>query len=455
MVKSVSNMNVANDFNIKIKKQNNNNLSKANLTLVKDSISFKGNPTTKVVSEVSKKASGKTIKGLFLALAGLIGLGSAKASSKSVDNDKDYTDATEKLLQDYRAKYPDLMEYLDNATYEAGGDGFFQYKTYTDAAKIVIVKAYEENPEKALYLSKILQKDNSNLYPEDLLDKMNSNYEELSNYINNGSCLLDAYKRLNLVEKNPNLYNIAQYDVVKNSELELYDKYCVDEESKALLEKVIELTKNNVFGRTTGEHYIQLANYCKKYPDIPGKVIENLNKCYIDEKTDKVLEEYSNKWDELLELMSKVHTMDIIKAFPFLENADIVNFASTYVSNDTELSDFVVKITKTEKLFKEILTVNPDFASAKKLNEYIYEGEKLRAQKKYLHREDDPLLDFINGLNEDNIKLYERMVKDKRCHSLTSMQNLLKLYEKYPDKEITDEMVERYNDPAARAMKLY
>ena len=65
------------------------------------------------------------------------------------------------------------------------------------------------------------------------------------------------------------------------------------------------------------------------------------------------------------------------------------------------------------------------------------------------------ILNFIEGINVDKADSYSRIIKDNKYDNISKINDLLPLYEKYPNKEISSEMLARYKDPAARAMGLF
>jgi hypothetical protein len=127
MVNSISSVNFRNYNSVQTKKiaskqTNNQSSTKINSSSTMDSVSFKGNLSKTATETVSKKVTTNTIKGFFIALAGLLGLGASKTISK----------VSQSELEKYRSKYPELMAYLDNAGYWYGRDGEHWQEGYTD-----------------------------------------------------------------------------------------------------------------------------------------------------------------------------------------------------------------------------------------------------------------------------------------------------------------------------------
>ncbi len=439
MVKNISSVSVANYYNTQIKKQNNvkhSNEAKANSEQSMDTVSFKANPTTKVVEAATKS---NVIKAFFITLAGLIGLGSVKATSKN----------SAALLREYRVKYPKLMEYLDNARYYTGRDDNVPHDYYTDVAKVAIVKTYEKDPEKALRLSEQLKRDCSNSFSQELLDEIDSNYEELSKY--NSNNLEDAYARLSLVRKNPNLENIAQISSANIDTLRAFDNYCVDEESKTRLEKVLD---SSMYINNSPEYYMEIADFCKQYPDMPRDVVRCLYDYGINDNSRAVIKKYANNWNKLAEDYKKYGSKAVMEMNEYLSEPKYIDFVFKYNKNFSS-KDFINKINMAVTFFKELSSQNPESSEVKSFNKLFYEGGRMETSYRSLKTTDEKVIDFVRNIDADKAKLYHRMMKDGRCKNFSDIEYWLELYKKYPDTEITDEMVARYNDPGARAMDLY
>lgn len=445
MVQSISSVGVSNYYSAQIKKQNNN---KINLAQSSANISFKSNPTAKVASVVSKKATSQTLKGLFLTLVGLIGLGSAKG----VSNYNPYhAQVNENLLKKYRTKYPELMEYLDNVGYSYGRDDEHWESAFNDKTKVLIVKAYEKDPQEAYTLAKKLEYDESNSYSEELLEEINSNYDELKKY--NKRNLEDAYKKMNIAKENPYLENIALIPGLESQNLAEYSSYCVDEKSKIALEKALTDTNNKIYATIKAASFIELAEICKKYPDIPGNIVRNAYYHTTNDKIKATIEKYSGNWDKLSEAVNKHGIVTVAEMDDYLEYPKHIEFTQKNKPSNTSAKEYIEKLIMLENILKEIENAGHQPYELNALNKLLYENIPFHwAESKNLSEVIKPL---INTINKDDINLYRRMIKDNRCGDLSTMQKLLPLYRKYPDTEITNEMVVRFNDPAIRAMNLY
>lgn len=409
-----------------------------NLSNQSDSISFKGHLTQKVTEQASKKS----LKGLFAALAVALGVGTTSQVSKTIASP-----SPKNILEEYREKYSALMNYLDESGEWRGRDDDYWCGAYTDNAKIAVVKTYEKNPEQALALTKKLYFDRSSSYSEELLEAINYNYEELKKYNKNN--LEDAYKKIGMIRINPKLENITLIPKIDSKNLAVYNNYCIDEESVQALEKA--LTDNRLSANEEPEDFIKMANLCKKYPDLP-KAISNTIYCHgIIDKAIPIIEKYSNNWERLLEIINIIGINTAVEMRDYLDYPKHIKFAQENRPSDMTTEEYIEKLVMTENLLKEIESAGHKPVELNTFDELLCgEGSKDFA----LSSSDDSILNFIKNIDKDDIEYYRRMIKDNRCN-LLEMQELLPLYKKYSDKKITNEMVARYKDPAARAMNLY
>ena len=449
MLSNVSNFNsnfyaktqLKNTSNEEIK---NNNQYNRTFSQSVDSVSFKGSLQQKFVKGTSEKLSKSIMGGVLVGLGSLLGFGVAKTISQGSTNQ----------LDKYRTKYPELMKFLDEATIWYGRDDERSREAYTDAAKETIVKVYEKDPEKAYALSKKIYDDSSASYSSELLNSIETNYKELEKY-NKRRNLEEAYQKSNIVRKNPNLDNIAQRPEVSCDALKKYNDYCIDEESTLLLEKATDVAAKS-YARRPPEAVIELANLCKQYPDAPSEILKFVYYYGINDTSIAVLDKYSNNWDKLSKLVGRVDFETILAMGDSAIYPEHASFAQKYKPEEVAMTEYIKKVILTENLFKELESTKPDSVEMKTLKELLYGGRRANdnmwtAQAKT----DQEILKFINGITHDKANVYSRIIKDGKFKNISEIHNLFDLYEKYPDTEVTDEMINRYNDPARRAMNLY
>ena len=448
MVNSISGVNFKNYNSVQTKKiaskqTNNQSSTKINSSSTMDSVSFKGSLSKTATETVSKKVTTNTIKGFFIALAGLLGLGVSKTISK----------VSQSELEEYRSKYPELMAYLDNAGYWYGRDDEYWQEGYTDKTKKIIVRTYEQDPEKAYALSKKLYCDESTTYTKELLEALETDYEEIQKY-NKSSNLEVAYEKMKIVRQNPNLDKIAQQISVSPEELKLYSEYCVDENTKTILEKAVFATRS--YQKVDPKEVIKLADLCKKYPDIPRSIVNSLNYFGINNISDDIIDMLAKDWENSSKLNDICKFKTIINLKDYIDHPEHIIFTQKYKPAEISEKEYIEKLFLAEKLFKEQATVNPESNELKILNELLYDGRNLdKGQYEYSVTKDMLILNFIEGINVDKADSYSRIIKDNKYDNISKINDLLQLYEKYPNKEITSEMLARYKDPAARAMGLF
>lgn len=434
MVKSISNVSVSSYYNFQVKKQAKQNLPKGiNLSQSTDNISFKaGFPVEKAIKPSSIKNASTSLRGLVIALLTSLGLG----ASNYVREKKD------KQLEDYRVLYPELMKYLDES-----GDTFGHYGTfhgaYTDEAKRIIVEVYKVDPQRAKALSEKLYFDHSQTYSEELLKTIESDYEELKRY--NFGNLDSAYQRMEITRKNPQLSCIPNNTKISPIELEKFSEYCTEKESKEALVNVTAIV-GEIFSEVKAERCMEISDLYKKYPDMPSEVISALY-CYgVNDQSKAVVAKYSGKWDELLKILKRTGTSEAFELEEYMNFPEHVDFTKYYYHESKGISrkEYIKRLFLTEDILKKLVAKTPYSLSSNyldDLNEMLY-----GLNNRPIHHKEE-ILHFINTLDADNVKNYERMLEDGYCCSVSHMMKLLPLYKQHPNEKITWSMVEEFDPP--------
>lgn len=434
------------------------------------SIAFKAKPTQVLrnAGTKTKSAVANFPKKIVAFLAGALGIGVAvKASEAKTKTFDDILKQTDKLTI-FNAKYPELSKVLnDYDIWTDPRDIDHEKPHYSKAAKLAIYESFEQNPQAAYILAKKLKHDESeNLTPE-ILDAINTNYDELKKHV--GYTLEQKYPRMQVVQQNPFMENIAtlQYRyressfpmIIETHDLIKYSKVCSDKETAdVLMEVLTKSLENHYVGKySTAEKNIAKMEFLKKHPDMPSKLRQKILDTELTKETESVIEKYlsASNLSEFVDYVDKYGfdgADELLKYHTMAPKA--LRVAKSHCGKVEDVKNLTKKIIMTEELFDEIAKKE----SIEYQTPYPREGVLLKTilDSSRINLSDAPELEeFIKNMDIDKKNLYLRMVEDARSSSIGEMTKLLPVYMKYPDTQITNEMINKFNDPLARAMGLY
>lgn len=440
----ISRISISDRTNVfKLSKNNNKNTIKG--SDVFSEVSFKSNRAKDVIKYTQRKV---LLKSALLSIAGFFGI---SVANKPV--------STQDKIKNYNEKYPELVSLLNEE--ETVEDLDFQQAIplYTDKAKIVILETFEKNPKLAYELTKKLKFDTSLDLNERIIDALINDYSNMKKY--RGLNHQDTMKKIDIVVKNPRMESLASYkssrgDVVTASNLALYSDYCVDSETTNALNKVVMYQKEKVrsWDRNMASENISIAEFYRKHPKIGPKTFVSLNKLGVTETTVSAIEKY-DKEPERLEKYVKEYGLtgaEILLEY-FEKYPKHLNYAIELKTEPIEIEKIINQTLIAEELLNEVVAINPELEFELNVFKKVLNnpsGQQRKDKEAY-----DNIANFIEKISKDDKEHYLRMNQDKRCCSLSQMQDLLLLYKKYPDSDITEEMIQNYNDPMRKAMGLY
>ncbi|MBQ4114145.1 hypothetical protein IJD34_01940 [bacterium] len=439
------------------------------------SIAFRANPTRMVKNVGAKSAVTSLPKKIVAFLAGALGIGvAAKASeTKTLDSVKfkevdKLTEGNAKLAE-YKAKYPELAKALDGYdTYET------QYNEvkiphYSYVGKLAIFEMFEKDPQKAYILAQRLKHDKSKELTPVVLDAIINNYDELKKYPSENS-LEDSYYKIGIAKQNPLVSDLATlaikvqnyfpyiFNVVDAIDLAKYSEYCTDKESAdALLEVVSkDLSRRRGEARNSAEENISYTQFYQKHPEMPDVVKDRVFKTKLTPEIESLVEKHlsSSDLNEFVDYVEKYGfdgVEELLKYHTMAPRA--LRVAKSHCEKVEDVKNLTKKIIMTEELFDRI---EKDARTEDRVP-YLAEAIKLKTlldTSKVMLSQTPKLAEFIENMDINKKNLYQRMIEDGRCSSIQQMTELLPVYMKYPDTQITNEMINKFNDPIARAMGL-
>lgn len=424
------------------------------------SIAFKANATQVVKNTTTKNASAlkKFPKKVLALIAGALGLGVAQKLTKSTQQDK---------LKMYEAKYPELMKVLNDSDdcYDRDGDvcGFDPH--YTDASKIAIFELFEKDPKQAYVLATRLKKDKSETLSDGAIDIILNDYERLIKYPARN--LNDSYLKSQLVSKNPLLADMAMYDPnsenkyanipVSPQDLEVYSKYCTDEESAKALTEVVKSEHKYLYNwnKADTESNIAKADLIKNHPTMSSELKNKILDMSYSKDMREAVEKYADDSADLVSFVNKYKTFGDAKDLVGYYSVAPAQFdvAIQLYDDPKEIKEFTKKMMMTSELFGELEKGNPDIYEIKYCYKKLFEPNVKGALKHDVHT--NIIVNFVKDMDIDKKNQFMRMIEDGRCKSISEMEKLLPVYQKNPDTEITDKMIEQFDDKLAIAMGLY
>lgn len=414
---------------------------------------FKGQATAKVAQE-GTKAIVKKLPVVLAAIAGFLGIKSVKdnAAPKETASTKNI----EKLLDNYRKKYPEIMEVLDSEEETDNPYSTTYRKLYSAPAKVAIMQRYEEDPEKGYKLAKILKYDTSKVMDEATVSTLENNYEEVVKY--SGLNLYDKVQVMNLAKENPLIDKIARYRSDRSyyrmspEDLAMYSEFCTDEEKAQALTETVKYMTDTLWHRVNSNTAIRVAQLKLKYPNMSKALFETICRYDLDDENMAVIERNIENPEKLVNYVSKYGfkgagaLVDLNETHPQHLKLAMNVREHAHKLNDADVKHFTENLILAEELFNE--------SKDKSIISGVIDGALYEHKEKYFV-EDKQLQTLINTLDADKIKQYKRMIADGRCAHAKQMLDLLPIYEKYPNEVITNEMIENFKDPLRKAMGLF
>ena len=414
-------------------------------------IAFKGNSIQKIktVNIKNTKLTEFSKKHLTL-IAGALGLISA---DKIAEINK------ENKLKEYVEKYPELMSVLNKQNRGLDVNCEVCYTShYTDAAKIAVVEMYEKDPEKAYILAQHVKYDNSKNLTEKMCETIINHYEELKKYPS--TTLEERCQRMNIVKENPRMENLAKYTPSSGDynptripvpDLLKYSEFCTDDEAAKIITETIKYhlnyNNNSLSQKTTDEH-IATAAFIKEHSNLLPAMKKQLFETKLTDSIKSAIEKYMDEQGKLVNYVSKYGFNGAEELIEYnAKTPRHLMVASQVSENPSEVKDFIEKLFLTEDLFKEISRNNPELKEINKLNDLLEGNTKLQYES--------DLKKFISNLDLEKKELYIRISNDAKYNSLKALTSMEPLYRNFPAEEITEEKIQKYRDPLARAMKIY
>lgn len=433
------------------------------------SIAFRANPTRMVKNVGAKSAVTSLPKKIVAFLAGALGIGVAAKASEAKTLDSVKFKEVDKLTK-YKEKYPELAKALDGYdTYETQYNEV-EIPHYSYVGKLAIFETFEKDPQKAYNLAQRLKNDKSKELAPVVLDAIINNYDELKKYPSENS-LEESYYKMAIAKQYPLVSDLATlaikvqnyfpyiFNVVDAIDLAKYSEYCTDKESADALLEVVNKDLNRYRGeaRNSAEENIAYAEFYQKHPEMPDVVKDRVFKTKLTPEIETLVEKHLNSSD-LNEFVGYVEEYgfdgvdELLKYHTMAPKA--LRVAKSHCEKVEDVKSLTKKIIMTEELFDRI---EKDARTEDRVP-YLAEAIKLKTilDSSRVNLSDVPeLAEFIKNMDINKKNLYLRMVEDGRCSSIQQMTELLPVYMKYPDTQVTEEMIRKFNDPIARAMGLY
>lgn len=267
---------------------------------------------------------------------------------------------------------------------------------------IGMLKLHEEHPEEVDGLVEInkLRTKRDKFYPDDikkLIDSYKLDPEackELATWMHPGDYSRNLFQASQIIRLTP------EFKENKDVIIELHDKLFFGTDSTPL-----------------GETISKLFGAYKKSPEAVNSVRRLVDLDSIDKAVDLYNQPSGAKYFEILKVEAPLFL------YRCMNTADRLKFVENSIKNDKFLTDLETQV--------------PD-----------------------IHEEFDVSgISYLNNLSVDDKKNVYRMIEDGRLSEkdiiiIKKIEELLPVYAQHPDTKVTDKMIERFDDPLARAMGL-
>lgn len=433
------------------------------------SIAFKANATQVVKNTTTKNASAlkKFPKKVLALIAGALGLGVAQKQKETKTIENVQFKEVDKLTE-YKTKYPELAEALSGYDVFPTKYNDMEKPHYSRVAKLAIFETFEKDPQKAYDLAQKLKYDKSEELSPEVLDAVMNSYDELKKYPSK-NFLEDSYHKMEIVKQNPLMQDLAKLSIKVESyypphevdaiDLEKYSEFCTDKESAAALFEVVsrDLGRSTHSSKNSANDNIAYAKLYQKYPNMPDVIKDKLIRTKFTPKLEATVEKYLSSsnvenFADYVEEYGFEGVDELLKYHTVASGA--LRLAKSHCKDIEDVKSLTKKIIMTEELFDRI---EKDARTEDRVP-YLAEAIKLKTlldTSKVMLSQTPELAEFIENMDINKKNLYQRMIEDGRCSSIQQMTELLPVYMKYPDTQVTEEMIRKFNDPIARAMGLY
>lgn len=398
----------------------------------------------------------KTLAGLSVAALGLLGISSKKNADEILETPLE-EDLTSKIKK-AKKEDPEFFTELKGQVHYVGRDQDIEVPNFSDETIYVLSQYKKQDPEFAYKLAKFAEckygRDKIDIDQTEYLAKNLKENPELVKKLSYSGKPSDTLEMLKLHEEHPveveglvqiNNFSRGENDKFQPKDIEiLIDSYKLDPEScKSLAAwRKPQAKSRSVFDAS------QIATLTPQYKD-NKEIIKKLESELVFESFydlgyaitllfDKYKEapEAVNYFikNQLIYLSKINQAVDLYlqpsgaKYFEILNNDKAIR---NIKSSDGRMK-FVEESIKNDKFLTDLETKIP--AISKELNEVG--------------------ISILNRLSDDDKKNVDRVIADGRIPKVSIIKgiyNLLPVYAKFPDKPVTDEMIERFNDPLARA----
>ena len=413
----------------------------SNKTFLADTVSFKGKTLS---AEVAKKGK-KTILTALASLAVFLGIKKTTSNNSPMVQNKTEQDS---LLTESQKLARKLATQVYSRDLPNGYTRY--YNSFNETAVDGIVKLYEEtqDPEKVFELAKILE-EKETLSPDDTLyviEKYKENPNRVSEFkLNRQDFFINILKSCDIseeltreivqkMEKNglycyqPNVIS----DFVENAhslDLDTVKKYLNESRVPLNLKTVIDLTK---LDKDYSKEIEQIIGFIKQ----TGIPRYDISDTFVAEILPHYIEDYQSvrRLTTVLEKADAKQMIPLIKAYnvdPELTETLIQKIAKDSHCKPSKVSgekvaEMALNIHSNKERILALAGIDWDFVDFKTLTK---------------------MLDDINA----NPTTIDRIIKDGRCRNY---KKFIDIYNKYPDKEITDKLISRANDPLAKIFDL-